>query len=595
MRTTRSGATPKVTRRGFAGHMANLLALAGGELVIRDARGQWLESRDGGASWAPASNGFEVLASAAEPPGLPSGQTWCSVHRSPARSATLVAGCTWANGVHPSTTCFHWSHDGGRTWAPPRQAGAAASEQCRAPGLPASWSVTAVLLDATDPQRMLAAWMAGGVYRTDDGGQTWQQSDEGLRFRKQTETEIDWIAIGETPLIRAVLLRDGQLLAAALAEGADINDPGIRLGGVLAADLLVQDLERKQGTTASRGMWHQLRRLGATSLRQSAPHASETWLQNTIEWGTIDLAADLILLGYPWEKELSNLLDLPEDRRPRTALWLQLVDAYPRSARFEAADQVAAAFLAAGRRDLAIRVLRAATRRMPFDRQAVRNPEARVSVAAHLLRQGDSVLARRVFATLDRAEVDALDDTMRLQEALGSTCDVREGDWYQRQGVPVRWALDYAGCLSDRRPMQQRLRVLRAIEARGGIPPEAWTLWLDSKETTWLKAMPRYASDRKRGESLAGGRVGMWIAHGAGSRGMTVAAVVPGSAAHAGGILAGDELVAIDGREVAGRTLDQLGQDLAGAPGSNVLVSVRRGGVPMVFTFGLTRIGPAGR
>ncbi len=128
-----------------------------------------------------------------------------------------------------------------------------------------------MLLDATDPQRMLAAWQAGGLYRSDDGGKTWQESDTGLMFRSPRETAIDWAAVGEPPLIQAVLHRNRELLMRTLASGVDINSPGNHLGGVLDADLAARETQTRLGDPIQPMMWPELRKAGASVFRCRAP------------------------------------------------------------------------------------------------------------------------------------------------------------------------------------------------------------------------------------------------------------------------------------------------------------------------------------
>jgi photosystem II stability/assembly factor-like uncharacterized protein len=72
------------------------------------------------------------------------------------------------------------STDGGATWAELsalRTHSTAPSWQPGAGGM----CVHTVLVDPTDPERLHVAISAAGVFRSDDGGQTWQATNHGLR------------------------------------------------------------------------------------------------------------------------------------------------------------------------------------------------------------------------------------------------------------------------------------------------------------------------------------------------------------------------------------------------------------------------------
>lgn len=78
------------------------------------------------------------------------------------------------------------SHDRGETWAPMLGLN---EHPTRVRWEPArgGFSIHSVYLDPTRPQRMYAAVSAGGVYRTEDGGETWAPVNRGVRAENLPE------------------------------------------------------------------------------------------------------------------------------------------------------------------------------------------------------------------------------------------------------------------------------------------------------------------------------------------------------------------------------------------------------------------------
>ncbi|MET3443471.1 photosystem II stability/assembly factor-like uncharacterized protein [Variovorax paradoxus] len=400
---------------------SNLIVLSDEELVVRDSEGNWLQSIDGGANWLPATNGFQSLngphpGSASQGPAARSlGETWCSVQRSPAAANTLLAQCIWDNGSFPISTCLHVSTDTGRSWMPPRTSGSTSGPDCQAQGLRRGWAPTAVLLDAVDPFHMLAAWQAGGLYRSDDGGKTWQSSAVGLMFRNEQASEINWAAIGEPALIQAVLYRDSNLLSRTLASGVDIDAPGNRLANVLDADLTARELESREQATPNPMMWPELRKARAEAF--AVPTVRKGLLTRALELKLDDIADDLIRRGYDWgiitadaapsdmpDSELREILHHSRHLPSGSDRIGRLIANYIAATRFPSADRTTLDLLDAGETELAIRVLKASTRRSPFDRQSTISKTSRRLVAEGLLTAGEKSWARRVFATVPRLQ-----------------------------------------------------------------------------------------------------------------------------------------------------------------------------------------------
>lgn len=397
---------------------SNLIVLSDEELVVRDSEGHWLQSTDSGKNWLPATNGFQNLnaeSTSQKPVAGFLGATRCSVQHSPAAGNTLLARCIWDNGSFPSSTCFHVSTDAGRSWMPPRTPGSTSGPDCQAQGLRIAWAPVTVLLDAVDPFRMLAAWQAGGLYRSDNGGQTWEPSAVGLMFPKGQPSGIDWAAIGEPPLIQAVLYRDSNLLSRTLASGVDINAPGNRLANVLAADLTARELEAGEQQTPKPMMWPELRNARAEAFAVAT--VRKGLLIRALELNLNDIADDLIRRGYDWgiitgdaarsdtpDSEFREVLHRSRYLPSGSDQIRRLITNYIGAARFPSADRTTLDLLDAGETDLAIRVLKASTRRIPFDRQSTTPVTSRRLVADGLLAAGKKSWAQRVFATVPRLQ-----------------------------------------------------------------------------------------------------------------------------------------------------------------------------------------------
>jgi photosystem II stability/assembly factor-like uncharacterized protein len=135
-------------------------------------------SDDGGRSWQPIGNGFAYH-------GTPGTHQWYDgtphpwefarvwhLEPSPTDPDTVFAGAEDA--------ALFKSTDGGATWAELaglRTHSTAPSWQPGAGGM----CVHTVLVDPTDPERLHVAISAAGVFRSDDGGETWQATNRGLR------------------------------------------------------------------------------------------------------------------------------------------------------------------------------------------------------------------------------------------------------------------------------------------------------------------------------------------------------------------------------------------------------------------------------
>jgi photosystem II stability/assembly factor-like uncharacterized protein len=135
-------------------------------------------SDDGGRTWTPVGNKFEYEGAAGTHlwyDGTPRPFEFARVwHLEP----SLTDPDTVYAGIQDAS--LYRSVDGGQTWqelAGLRQHESASSWQPGAGGM----CLHTVLLDPGHPQRIFVAISAAGVFRTDDGGKTWRPMNRGLK------------------------------------------------------------------------------------------------------------------------------------------------------------------------------------------------------------------------------------------------------------------------------------------------------------------------------------------------------------------------------------------------------------------------------
>jgi len=135
-------------------------------------------SDDGGQSWQPAGKQFTYE-------GAPGTHQWYDGSLRPwefKRVWHLEPSLTDPDTVYAGVedAALFRSSDGGQSWnelAGLRGHGSGPSWQPGAGGL----CLHTILLDPTNPKRMWIAISAAGVFRTDDGGTTWQAVNRGLK------------------------------------------------------------------------------------------------------------------------------------------------------------------------------------------------------------------------------------------------------------------------------------------------------------------------------------------------------------------------------------------------------------------------------
>jgi photosystem II stability/assembly factor-like uncharacterized protein len=135
-------------------------------------------SDDGGTTWAPVGNQFVY-------DGVPGTHQWYDGTPHPwefKRVWHLEPSLTDRDVVYAGVedAALFRSADGGQTWqelSGLRGHGSGPRWQPGAGGM----CLHTILLDPTDPQRIFIAISAAGAFRTDDGGATWKPINQGLR------------------------------------------------------------------------------------------------------------------------------------------------------------------------------------------------------------------------------------------------------------------------------------------------------------------------------------------------------------------------------------------------------------------------------
>ena len=135
-------------------------------------------SDDGGKTWEPIENEFKYDGETGThqwydgtPHPWEFARVW-HLEPSPSDPDTVYAGVEDA-------ALFRTS-DGGRSWAELPGLRTHDSGPAWAPGA-GGLCLHTILLDEADPERILVAISAAGVFRSDDGGQSWRPSNRGLR------------------------------------------------------------------------------------------------------------------------------------------------------------------------------------------------------------------------------------------------------------------------------------------------------------------------------------------------------------------------------------------------------------------------------
>ncbi len=156
-------------------------------------------SRDGGRTWEAPGGGVTV-----EPSGMPRGESNKFVYDTSAETGRPLTTHQWYDGTqHPWEFKRVWhlepaiddpdtvyagvedaalfrSTDGGQTWQELAALRGHASGPRWQPGA-GGLCLHTIILDARRPQRIVVAISAAGAFRTDDGGRTWKPINRGLK------------------------------------------------------------------------------------------------------------------------------------------------------------------------------------------------------------------------------------------------------------------------------------------------------------------------------------------------------------------------------------------------------------------------------
>ncbi len=146
-------------------------------------------SNDGGKNWEPVGNKFAY-------DGIPGTHQWYDGTPHPwefKRVWHLEPSLSEADTVYAGVedAALFRSTDAGKTWeelSGLRGHGSGPHWQPGAGGM----CLHTIILNAKDPKRMFIAISAAGTFRSDDGGQTWQPINKGLRseFMPNPEAEV---------------------------------------------------------------------------------------------------------------------------------------------------------------------------------------------------------------------------------------------------------------------------------------------------------------------------------------------------------------------------------------------------------------------
>jgi hypothetical protein len=144
------------------------------------------QSRDGGLTWEPKGNAFIYADSEATHKGYSGEQMPWAFKRawhlepSPTAADVIYAGIEDA--------ALFRSSDGANSWeelSGVRRQPTGSEWQPGAGGM----CLHTIVFDPEDPQRIYVAISAAGVFRSDDGGQTWKAANKGLRATYTPEPE----------------------------------------------------------------------------------------------------------------------------------------------------------------------------------------------------------------------------------------------------------------------------------------------------------------------------------------------------------------------------------------------------------------------
>lgn len=548
----------------------DFLPLSDGRLVIQH-QGRWHESSNGGASWHVAESGFQLLPD--HDSGITGrtvtydmGQTRCHLHPSPAEAQTLLAVCIWDNGAWPTQTSLYRTNNLGQHWIQLKTE----ENRQRLPG----WHPRSFLWDRDASGALWFGWLGGGLYRSDDG-YAWHHSDEGLLMGPFAET-VGLQDVHEPLLHQAVMRGDLVAVRRLVAQGADINASGNYQGGVLGADLRrAAALQRNQvGGDAAEPMYFELRRLGA-SVR--ARHETPDFLFGlAVGLKRLDIAQDLVDGGYDWGRvePHPNAEDWPHGElslgdtgllgRP-AAHWIR---SYIRAGIFPSADQTVADLFTGDESKLAMQVLKASTKKRPFDLQSTPPSRARINVTVGLLGANQAAWAARVFATTPTPPTPMA--MAIVSSELWRTCSF---DALKLFDIPdTRLTCLYEKTYSQK----QRAELVKLMAQSQRTEEQHWFELVQQPHLQWFMTTPTYRRQWKYFEQLRnslGLFIDLWK-----PKDHLVSDVAPESPAARAGIVKSDRII-----EIAGQSTQDMSH--------GTLLTLMKGGSDGIVEFKISRRG----
>jgi len=560
---------------------SDLLRRADGKLLLR-VDNLWYQIGEDGDSSAIVERGMASLPDYRKSGTSISDQFsdtskwYCRIRQSENAKDSILAFCGWDNRSWPSRLCIHRSHDGGETWNRKSES----LLQCHQ-DLP-GWSPVSIWMDRADPELIIVSWMAGGVYRSEDGGESWRNSDQGLRFR-EPDDDVGFAAVHEPKLIRAVMERDKPMLEKLLAEGVNINISGNYVSGVLEADLSV--LRDGRSSQAQDPLYGYLRSKGATPPPRKNEGAYGL-MELVCRLNITEAIEDLIDYGYDWgyastaalgnRRAASELHDCIRHGKSDSLViagkplesWIAR---YVNAGKFPSADQVVFEMFENGRPDLALMVIKSASRKNAFDFQKTPPSRDRGVIFTRLLEMKEYLWAQKVFLSLPKRTNSRLDSEVEAEIgwSVGALCEPRLAEWYARRGVGFRYPLS---CLSDSDyPASARFKMLAIMYSKGHISPFDWPVLLDSEETKWVENTREY----RLGVEKTSGIIGVSFQEDK-SGGLLIVDVLPDSPAKDAGLQCKDVIVGVNGTALTSDNSSRVSERIRGYPNTRVSLRIRR-------------------
>ena len=153
-------------------------------------------SDDGGKTWEPVGNKFTYDGDAGHPPVV---RRHASIRGSSNASGTSSPSLTDPDTVYAGVedAALFRSTDGGQTWQELPGLRGTSRATCGSPA-PAACACTPSCWIPTIPKRIYIAISAAGAFRTDDGGKTWRPINQGLNSEYDCPTPTPRSATAST-------------------------------------------------------------------------------------------------------------------------------------------------------------------------------------------------------------------------------------------------------------------------------------------------------------------------------------------------------------------------------------------------------------